>query len=1071
MRRGRLAVLGLLGGLLLAVGACGGADSGLPQDTVDASDLGDAVDDAGGDLGKDLLPVDTAADVTPEALGDVPVEVDACTCDVPPDAPGDVPTDAGDTLQQQLDKLFPGIRDECRPADLGCSTDAQCAQGEACVATRCTAPVTPEAYEFSPDTMALGGLALPPADAGSGFDLNGDGVPDNVLASAVAAYPGGADLVNFTLKQFVDAGGITMLFELKGMPDDACGPVTLVAHDATSDLDLDGVPDGNGTYAVRPDGFSADGSGPAAQFGTGAIDGGLMMTGEGTTFPLKIVLFDGVELELPIEGARLQATILPAEGTGPNFTFLPLADSAAPAGANATLGGFIRVSRYAEQVNKNAKDCPCAGIDVTQPLATVSVENDKFKALCTQSLTSSTCGMDTDGRVCENLNGTCLALGVMSALADVATGATVDSQGNALNDAVSMALYVTLNAATLAEPPLAPEFAAVGDTYKNQNDCDLIANNVKRRIGVLANDFYDAAVSPVITAVTKGDQGGVVEIGAGGTYVYYTPPADYVGFDHFTYTIQDATGGTSTGNVDLRISPMGHCVPGAGVEDFCAQRCEHVKVCETASYVETCEADCVATFGPSWTSASACSQSQRDLECCKIGLPCIQMKEFYDLEAALKGGQDVSKGVCNGQISTNLAACGSCPAGTWGAACTPCPGGVDHPCGGTGTCSDGLAGDGTCTCPEGSTWNPDALTCQGADPCAGSPCADVPDATGECAGVGSVYTCTCVATYTWNPDTLACDPPPDPCTPNPCAAVTNATGACVADYPEYACVCAATYTWNPVTLACDAPPNQAPVAGAAPTFTGSNGAIVHLAWNAASDDYTAVDNLEYSVYRSQADNIATVADCDANGTLALGWSTATTGVTLSDGIALRTTYWFTVVVRDAEGLRTAYPTASYTTPDDGAVVLGCGVNQIIVGVYGSAGWWFDGVGVRCAIVTGTSTGTPWSGPYVGGTGGSPFTFDCPSGSILYAVKGNNGTPCSPDTTLLQQYRCVDLATGTLSDWSTQYGGGNLGSCGPSAGGAFEYSCGPGTPIVGLAADAVYVNQSTYVGFTNGVVCQ
>ena len=1005
--------------------ACGGSGASEADQIADAREATDVSPDLAVDVQADAP--DVPGDVIPDLLPDVPGDG---TPDLLPDVPGDVvpdlpPDTTGDTLAERLDKLFPGIRDECRPADLGCTSDAACAEGEKCVATRCTAPVTPEGYAFSPDTLALGGLALPPADAGSGFDLNGDGTPDNVLASAVAAYPGGADLVNFTLKQFIDAGGINLVFELRGMPDDQCGPVTLVAHNATSDLDLDGVPDGDGTYAVRPDSFSPDGTGPAAQFGTGAMDGGLMMTGEGTTFPLKIVLFDGVELELPIEGARLQATFQQAAGPTPRFTILPLADPAAPAGANATLGGFIRVSRYAEQVNKNAKDCPCAGIDLGQPLATVSVENDKFKALCTQSLTSSTCAMDTDGRVCENLNGTCLALGVMSALADVATGATVDSQGQPLNDAVSMALYVTLNAASLAEPPLGPEFAAVGDTYKNQNDCDLIVNNVKRRIGVLANDFYDQSVSPVITAVTQGDQGGQVEVGPGGTYVYYTPQPDYVGFDHFTYTIQDAEGGTSTANVDLRMSPMGHCVPGAGVDDFCKQRCDHVKVCEATSYVDTCEADCLAAYGPSWASTSACSASQHDLECCKIGLPCIQMKEFYDLEAALKAGQVVTKGVCNAQISTNLAACGACPAGTWGAACTPCPGGVDNPCGGTGTCSDGVNGDGTCTCPEGSTWNPDALTCQGADPCVGDPCADVPFGNGECSGVGNVYVCGCLITYTWNPDTLACDPPP----------------------------------------------NEAPVVGTGLAFTGSEGAIIQLSWGAATDDQTPAGALEYQVYQSLSDNITTLADAQANGTVAMDWTAGATSTTVSAGIAFSTPYWFTVVVRDAEDLRVAYPTGTYTTPDSGNVLLGCGVDQTVVGVYGSSGWWFDGLGVRCATVTGTTTGTPWSGPYVGGTGGSPFTFDCPSGSILYAIKGNNGTPCSTNTTLLQLYQCIDLATGTLGTWSPQYGGGNLGSCGPSAGGAFEYGCAAGQAIVGIEADAVVNGGSTYVGFTNGVSCK
>jgi len=44
---------------------------------------------------------------------------------------------------------------------------------------------------------------------------------------------------------------------------------------------------------------------------------------------------------------------------------------------------------------------------------------------------------------------------------------------------------------------------------------------------------------------------------------------------------------------------------------------------------------------------------------------------------------------------------GPCNPGTYGEMCLPCPGGMDNPCSGHGTCDDGVTGSGTCSCNTG----------------------------------------------------------------------------------------------------------------------------------------------------------------------------------------------------------------------------------------------------------------------------------------------------------------------------------------------------------------------------------
>src|SRR5579862_6265140 len=103
-------------------------------------------------------------------------------------------------------------------------------------------------------------------------------------------------------------------------------------------------------------------------------------------------------------------------------------------------------------------------------------------------------------------------------------------------------------------PPPPPVIVA------NPDFARVLKNSQNNPINVLANDF---GTGLSVTAVTQGANGSVaiVQNGAG---VTYTPNANYVGPDQFTYTITDTAGNTAVGKVSVNVAdvPAGpHCNP------------------------------------------------------------------------------------------------------------------------------------------------------------------------------------------------------------------------------------------------------------------------------------------------------------------------------------------------------------------------------------------------------------------------------------------------------------------------------------------------------------------------------
>jgi len=110
---------------------------------------------------------------------------------------------------------------------------------------------------------------------------------------------------------------------------------------------------------------------------------------------------------------------------------------------------------------------------------------------------------------------------------------------------VTATASVTMNVQAVNDNPVAVN--DIFDTVKS--------NQVDAFLNVLANDTLgpDSAETLVVTSVSATSQGGTVKVATGGNGVLYTPKANFVGADTFTYTISDGKGGTATGNVTVNV--------------------------------------------------------------------------------------------------------------------------------------------------------------------------------------------------------------------------------------------------------------------------------------------------------------------------------------------------------------------------------------------------------------------------------------------------------------------------------------------------------------------------------------
>ncbi len=92
-------------------------------------------------------------------------------------------------------------------------------------------------------------------------------------------------------------------------------------------------------------------------------------------------------------------------------------------------------------------------------------------------------------------------------------------------------------------------------TANDDTDLRVTENTTENTLDLLANDSIapDVNETLTITGVSNITAGATVEVAADGLSVLYTPVADFLGTDTFTYTISDGNGGTDTATATVEV--------------------------------------------------------------------------------------------------------------------------------------------------------------------------------------------------------------------------------------------------------------------------------------------------------------------------------------------------------------------------------------------------------------------------------------------------------------------------------------------------------------------------------------
>lgn len=107
----------------------------------------------------------------------------------------------------------------------------------------------------------------------------------------------------------------------------------------------------------------------------------------------------------------------------------------------------------------------------------------------------------------------------------------------------------TINVAVqpVNDPPNAVDDTKTVNERSTDNSIDVLGNDLK------APDLNDTLT---VSAVTQGNHGGTVTIGPGGSTVRYTPAANFVGTETFTYTVKDSGNLTDTATVTVTVADI-----------------------------------------------------------------------------------------------------------------------------------------------------------------------------------------------------------------------------------------------------------------------------------------------------------------------------------------------------------------------------------------------------------------------------------------------------------------------------------------------------------------------------------
>ncbi len=291
------------------------------------------------------------------------------------------------------------------------------------------------------------------------FDIDGDDTVDNGLASLAETLGAIAGDLNELLAEQLEGGGFTLLAEYKS-GFDGTNPSQLHFFIGTNDVDGDGTPDqdyadveaGDGIFLIQSEAFGPRGS--LIQFNRGSYDaatGAFVSPAEEffLTLPLD-GLIEGIgDVSLTINDARLEASLDTAE---PTTTINLDVDGEELGGAR--LGGFISLDELFGVLDDIVQDsCGCAVGNSTGEAPEIiygegaGTRADRYGIACNDnSFDISAC--EAGNVICDNLSLVC---GTGASLISSLQIADIDTNGNGIDDSLSVGIFVTMANATIAE--------------------------------------------------------------------------------------------------------------------------------------------------------------------------------------------------------------------------------------------------------------------------------------------------------------------------------------------------------------------------------------------------------------------------------------------------------------------------------------------------------------------------------------------------------------------------------------------------------------------------------------------
>ena len=696
------------------------------------------------------------------------------------DTNGGPDSDSGTPDSSDTDVVLPdsgGLDCEERPV---CADDSDCAGGAVCAGSECVQPTAPADVPVTGSLLIVTSVRLGPPGTAVAIDVDGDGEPDNALGEALVAYPRGQEVVERELNNVIATGFVGFVAEVVDEPQ-FCGAVAgttsarIIVHDATTDIDADGLIDPVEVGEVREVVFANDSFndllGPRCQLRDGSLDAdtGTVTAAGGDGCELFFPLPSGQMLMLPVDRLIVQAPAPAREGEkdGELVTLI--------------VAGVVSLQSVVDETNRLSPLCACAGINTSRPLATLTEEGGFVSASCLQTPDVSGCSDQADGQECSNLENLCLSLTLASAASDISSeeGGPVDS--------LSFGFEAQAEPVQVATPPVMPDLLARGDHWSVSRNLDIEPGVTSLLVGVLVNDeLRPDDGDSLLDLQWEGDPELDAEID--GDFVRVTVPPEFDFTDAgsrevvFSYTIGDDANvdRRSTADVTLRLNNTTP-TPDARPDRFSVASAAGAPVelnvmanDETAPWAFMY----IASFDTPTGGTLAFGEGQRSL----IYTP--QEAGYHTFSYELRGWSEFggdSTATSTAQVELDV----YCAPGHFGAACQPC-----GTCAEGFVCDEGPLGTGACACVAGSV--ADGAECYEFNECENYPglCGD----TSCLVPVGeALYICECEGGETFNAQTRLCEP---------AGGCARSTGVCAADEvcvdwgtgdDEYECVPAGSW--------------------------------------------------------------------------------------------------------------------------------------------------------------------------------------------------------------------------------------------------------------------------------------